>query len=157
MPCAKHVSVFLQASLVRYSCMCADLCVVIMVSAGLLKFLLMFIAEPVYLSYTPRELDSECDHIWVCVYTSYMIPPAAYSFVFMPVLPTLLKISLKLAHLLLHPLLDSLPPLWIAPPCHEMHFTPAAHSTWRANQLPAEPKQGYSQWAHLAVQYANEV
>lgn len=96
-------------------------------------------------------------HLSVCVYTSYMIPPAAYSFVFMPVLPALLKISLKLAHLLLHPLLDSLPPLWTAPPCHEMHATPAAHSTWRANQLPAEPKQGYSQWACLAVQYANEV
>lgn len=105
---------------------CVDLWVVVMASAGLLKFLLMFIPQPVYLSYTPCELDSECDHVRVCVYKQYD-SSCCLQFVFMPVLPALLKISLKPAHLLLHLLLDNPPPhptpLWIAPPCHEMHAT----------------------------------
>lgn len=88
-----------------------------------------------------------------------MIPTAAYSFA-LPVLPAevvLLKISHKPAHLLLHPLLENLPPLWIAPPCHEMQAAPAAHSTWQSKPSPCRAKGGYSQAAFLALQYANDM
>lgn len=74
----------------------------------------------------------------------------------MPVLPALLKISLKPVHLLLHPLLDNLPPLWIAPPCHEMQAASASHSTQQN-----KPSKGglfpISFFLRYNSQYANEV
>lgn len=94
------------------------------------------------------------------VYRGYTTSTAAYSFAFMPVFAAevvLLKISHKPAHLLLYPLLDNLPPLWIAPPCHEMQAAPAAHSTWQSKPSPCRIKGGYSHSAFLALKYANDV
>lgn len=81
----------------------------------------------------------------------HLIPPSAYSCTPLPVLPgevALLKISHKLPHLLLHPLLDNLPSpgtscrgsLHPVMKCRLL-FQHIPHG--RTNQLSAETEGGY--------------